>query len=129
MQAIANEATATASVNDVRLVGRLSRPATERQLPDGALLVAFTVVVDRPSTPHTGPTPAVRPQTVDSLDCVAWTAATRRIALGLATGDIIEVTGSLRRRFWRTGAMSASRFEVEAVTVRHLQSIRTDPED
>ena len=31
---------------------------------------------------------------------------------GWRTGDVVEVEGALQRRFWRTGAGTASRYEV-----------------
>lgn len=102
--------------NDVRIVGRLTRPPQERELPSGDPLVTFVVVVDRPP----GGRSARSRQSIDSLDCVAWTAATRRKALALRSGDVVEVTGAVRRRFWSAGPVKASRYEVEAASVRRV---------
>ncbi len=69
--------------------------------------MTWRLVVDRP--PSRRPVPeGVRVPVVDTFDCVAWTAATRRAAQALSVGDVVEVTGALRRRFWRTGAGAAS---------------------
>lgn len=105
------------SCNEVRIVGRLSRAAEQRELPSGDVLVAFVVVVDRPPAARSS---TIRPQTHDSLDCVAWTAQTRRRALALEPGDVVEVLGAVRRRFWTAGVAKASRYEVEAASVKRL---------
>jgi single-strand DNA-binding protein len=89
-----------------------------RELPSGDVLVTWRVVVGRP--PGRRPPEGVRPTTVDTLDCVAWTASARRAAAALAVDDVVEVSGALRRRFWRAGAGAASRCEVEVTTVRRV---------
>lgn len=92
-------------VNEVRLHGRW-QGAVERELPSGDLLVTARVVVDRPEGG------------VDALDCAVWPAGLRRRVLGWPEGTRVEVAGSLRRRFFRTPAGAASRYEV------HVQQIR-----
>lgn len=110
--------------NSVVLVGRVSAPAQERALPSGDLIVTWRLIVERPPPAKTAP-PGVRVQSVDTLDCVAWTAGTRRTARGLAAGDLVTVDGALRRRFWRVGAAgAASRCEVEVLTLRRLERAR-----
>jgi single-strand DNA-binding protein len=99
--------------SEVRLRGRLSG-ATAITLPSGDEAVTFRVIVDRPARQR-GPAGRVR---VDALECIAWTAATRRRVLSCHDGDAVEVEGSLQRRFWRTGAGLASRTEVLAREVR-----------
>jgi single-strand DNA-binding protein len=107
------------SCNEVLLVGRLSAGAQERELPSGDVLVAFRVVVDRP--PPRRPAPeGVRVPAVDSVACVAWTAALRRTATALEPGDVVEVRGAVRQRFWRAGPGVGSRTEVEVSGLRRL---------
>lgn len=108
----------TAPRNEVLLVGRVAAAPQERELPSGDLLVSWRVVVGRPPAPR--PPEGVRATTVDTLDCVAWTAAARRAASALAPDDVVEVSGALRRRFWRTGAGAASRCEVEVTSLRRV---------
>lgn len=91
--------------NEVRLVGRVSGQPEERVLPSGDCLVSFRVVVARDR-------PRGR-QTVDALECVAWSARSRRSVSRWADGDVVELSGSLRRRFYRAGATTVSRVEVE----------------
>ena len=104
--------------NEVLLVGRVPAAPEERELPSGDVLVTWRVVVGRP--PGRRPPEGVRATTVDTLDCVAWTASARRAAAALAPDDVVEMTGALRRRFWRAGASAASRCEVEVSSVRRV---------
>jgi single-strand DNA-binding protein len=115
---VRDDAEAGPARNEVVLVGRLSGEPQERELPSGDCLVSWRLVVDRP--PGRKPPEGVRPTTVDTLDCVAWSPGVRRSAKALQAGDVVEVQGSLRRRFWRAGAAAASRCEVEAASVRRL---------
>ena len=107
------------SHNEVRLVGRLRGTPEQRELPSGDVLVAFRIVVDRPA-PSRPLREGVRPVSVDTLPCVAWTAGVRRTASVWDDGDLVEVTGALRRRFWRVGAGAASQTEVEVASARRL---------
>ena len=101
--------------NEVVLAGRLPAPAEERALPSGDVLVTFRVVVGRPPGRPPGRGPVV-----DTIDCVVWSGPVRRSVLGWAAGDAVEVTGALRRRFWRAGGGAASRTEVEVLKARRL---------
>lgn len=103
----------------MRLVGRLRGAPEQRQLPSGDVLVAFRVVVDRPAPSRPLPE-GVRPVGIDTLPCVAWAAGVRRTASAWEDGDVVEVTGALRRRFWRVGAGAASQTEVEVTSARRL---------
>jgi len=107
----------TVSRNEACLAGRPAAQAEERMLPSGTVLVTFRVIVGRPPAPRTA---LPRAPTVDTIDCVAGTAPARRTVLGWLPGDVVEVTGSLRRRFWRAGAGAASRTEVEVTKARRL---------
>lgn len=113
--------------NEVELVGRLAAPAQERVLPSGDTLVSWRLIVDRP--PGQRPLPeGARATTVDTIDCVAWSAKPQRSAQRLEPGDVVAVSGALRRRFWRTGAGAASRCEVEVAVVRRLRRAERAPE-
>lgn len=94
-----------AAINEVRLVGRVSRAPEERVLPSGDVLWTFRVVV--PRVRSTGRS------SVDALDCAAWTKGAQRSVASWAADDVVEVTGAMRRRFFRTGTGAASRVEVE----------------
>ena len=97
-------------VNEVRLVGRVSAAPEERELPSGDTVVLLRVVVPRLGTDHGS-------ARFDTIDVACWTPRTRRSALRLAPDAVVEVGGALRRRFFRAGAATASRYEVEAARV------------
>ena len=102
-------------VNDVTLVGRMSQPAEQQVLPSGSELWKFRVIVGRP------PSPASR-VTVDALDCVVWTRRHARTVARWQTGDLVEVRGSLRRRFFApAGGGRVSRCEVEVAGARLIR--------
>ncbi len=104
-------------LNQVVLVGRLGAAAATRTLPSGDTLSQFRLIVPRP--PERARQSRVA---VDTLDCAAWTSRLRRQVSAWGAGDLVEVTGALRRRFWRSPAGGpASRYEVEVSTVRRLR--------
>lgn len=107
----------TAAVNVVRLVGRVSQPE-ERALPSGDTVWTFRVVVDRPPGGRSR-------QRVDAIDCAVWSGRLRRSVQGWTAGDLVVVTGSLRRRFFRAGGAAASRVEVEATAGRVIRRAAT----
>jgi single-strand DNA-binding protein len=105
--------------NEVRLVGRVAGDPMEVELPSGDRLTSFKVVVDRAPSRRPVP-PGVRQPTVDTLDCVIWMNGLQRTAQTWGSGDVVEVTGALRRRFWRAGGAPTSKCEVEVVKAKRL---------
>jgi single-strand DNA-binding protein len=106
--------------NEVVLGGRVSGEPTVRVLPSGDELVSWRLVVGRGNR-------AVSPggrqlPTVDTIDCVAFKAGVRRTAARWAGGEVIEVRGELRRRFWRGAQGAASRCEVEVLEIRKISA-------
>jgi single-strand DNA-binding protein len=106
--------------NEVHLVGRLSAVPVSRVLPSGDLVVTFRVVVARERTNRA---PTARSATVDTIDCAAWTKAAQRSVRSWEPGDVVEVRGALRRRFWRSPHGPSSRSEVEVSSAR--RAVRT----
>lgn len=109
--------------NQVRLVGRLSVEPEAVMLPSGDEIVTTRLVVQRPSPPAGVPAP----RRVDTVTCTAWGPAQRRSLRVLDEGDTVEITGALRRRFWRSGAgPGQSTFEIE-VESANLKARRPPP--
>lgn len=119
-QAAGGGGDSAASRNEVVLVGRVSGEPVERELPSGDVVVSWRVVLDRPPARRSAPA-GVRAVTIDTVDCVSWAAGVRRTARGLSDGDVVELEGALRRRFWRAGAAANSRTEVEVESLRRLR--------
>jgi single-strand DNA-binding protein len=101
------------SNNEVRLIGRVAAAPLERELPSGDAVVTVRLIIDRE-----GPAPGRSAQRVDTIDCVAWTARVQRTVRRWQPGDQVEVSGALRRRFYRATDGPRSRFEVEIAVAR-----------
>ena len=87
------------SLNDVALRGWVTTIATERELPSGD------------TRPEGG---------VDTIDLESWSAKTRRSALSLKDGEWVEIQGSIRRRFWKSGQGLASRWQVVTAEIKRI---------
>ena len=104
--------------NEVLLVGRLSAAPEVRVLPSGDEITTWRLVVARDDAVDGRPSQ-------DTLDCTAWSARTRKAAASWEAGDVVEVEGALRRRFWKTPASLASRCEIEVSRGRRLAKAPT----
>jgi single-strand DNA-binding protein len=105
--------------NEVLLIGRLAGPPTSRTLPSGDELISWRLVVDRLHR-DVRASAGVRQPTVDTIDCVALRAGVRRLAGRWEAGDVLEIRGALRRRFWRGAQGTASRCEVEVIHAKKV---------
>jgi single-strand DNA-binding protein len=109
------------SVNEVRLVGRLSGEPVVRVLPSGDELTVWRLVVDRQVDKAAGRKPGARSPSVDTIDCVAHRPNIQRLAERWSAGDALEIQGALRRRFWRGAGGTASRCEVEVTAAKRAR--------
>jgi len=91
--------------NDVVLRGRLSAPPELRPLPSGDTLLVLKLVVRRENPRPRGPRS-------DVITCVSLVPAVLRYASAWTPDDVVEVEGSLQRRFWRTPTGTAVAYEV-----------------
>lgn len=107
----------TSMTNHVALFGRVSNEAETRTLPSGDTLASFRLIVDRSTAAKKR-----SKQTVDTFECVAWTARLRKVVDKLMPGDTIEVTGQLRRRFSRSNGVPASWVTIEVETCHKVES-------
>lgn len=100
-------------VNEVRLIGRLSAPVEERELPSGDTLWTWRLIVDRPAREAGAK--------VDTIDCVTHSAAIGQRSAAWQAGQALEVSGRLRRRFFRGANGPASRYEVDCLKAKGLR--------
>ncbi|GAA1111019.1 single-stranded DNA-binding protein [Nocardiopsis composta] len=100
--------------NEVVLEGRVTAEPSVRELPSGDRLVTWRVTVARPG----GERDAGR-QT-DSITCVSFRADIQDATRGWRIGDLVHVTGALRRRYRRSRGFAGGVVEVEASAVRVL---------
>lgn len=102
-----------AVLNRVLLRGRVSSGPLHRDLPSGSSIVSVRVAMTREKTAMAGSR-----ATSDWVDCVAWAARPKKAVARWNVGDTVEVEGALRRRFFRSGDIPASRVEVEVLKGR-----------
>jgi single-strand DNA-binding protein len=117
--------------NEIVVVGELTPPMEPRRRADGHEVLTFRVAVRSPATTTLSrdPTPTGSRDTTasgrrDILDCVVSSAAVRRRLETYRPGDVIELAGSLRHRFWNTAGRVQSRYEVEVGTLKRLARAR-----
>ncbi len=101
---------------EVALIGRLGTSVTSRELPSGDVVTVFTVVVDRDprQVREGGPR-------VDAIPCQTTKTVVARRVSGWEPGDWIHVSGTLRRRFWRSSSGLGSAMEVDARAVGRVR--------
>jgi single-strand DNA-binding protein len=95
--------------NQVVIVGRCSEPGEEKVLPSGDKVVEFRIIVGRDDRDG-----------YDTFDVALWSSVLRKRGVALKSDEWVEITGTLRRRFWKVGAVSASRWQVEARELRRI---------
>jgi single-strand DNA-binding protein len=100
--------------NDVVLRGRLAAPAVVRELPSGDTLLVFKLTVRRP---------VARPREPghDTITCVSSAPGLVRRATAWQPDDVLEVEGSLRRRYWRSPTGGAVVHEVACRRARRCR--------
>lgn len=116
----------------VSVIGRLGARHQTRELPSGLEITSFTVIVDRAPenkgrkgknekgavSGNSGGRGAV---TVDSIACVTSRTRVRDCVDRWEPGTVVEIEGSLRRRFWRSGAGLGSAMDVDVRTMRRAK--------
>ncbi|MGI6836135.1 single-stranded DNA-binding protein [Bacillus paralicheniformis] len=79
-------------INDVVLVGRLTRDPELRYTPNGDAVATFTLAVNRSFTNQQGEREA------DFINCVVWKRRAENVANYLKKGSLAGVVGSIRTR-------------------------------
>ncbi len=120
-RAQADDVADVALANDVRLVGRLTAAPVLVELPSGDALVTFRISVPRGAPPQGTRGRREPGQRVDSVPCAAWSPRLRRSILTWRTGDLVEVSGAVRCRFFQSAGAVRSRVEVEAAAARIMR--------
>ena len=109
LKAAAVELDSELALNNVLLRGRISTLAIEKELPSGDKVCEFRIVIARTNE-----------EGFDAIDISAWSSKLRRTALALKSDQWVEVTGSIKRRFWRGSTGLASRWQIDANEITRL---------
>lgn len=79
-------------INNVTLVGRLTRDPELRYTGNGTAVVSFTIAADRPFTNSQGEREA------DFINCVAWRRTAEVISNYTRKGSLVGATGRIQTR-------------------------------
>jgi len=79
-------------INNVVLVGRLTRDVELRYTANGTAVGSFTVALDRPFTNQNGE------KDTDFINCVAWRKTAETLANFTRKGSLVGVTGRIQTR-------------------------------
>ncbi|MFD8532707.1 single-stranded DNA-binding protein [Streptosporangium canum] len=99
--------------NEVVLVGRLPEAVRIRSLQSGSTLGSWRVIVRRQQRG--------RGTRVDTIPCVSFEPEVTVVVAEWLPDDMVEVVGSLRRRWWGSEGSKSSGYEVEVRSVRRLE--------
>lgn len=96
------------SLNQVTLLGRLTRDPELRQTPNGASVASFSLALNRSYKDSAG---EWQEQT-DFIDCVAWGPLAERLERMVKRGQRLLVNGRLSQRSWEQDGQKRSKVEV-----------------
>lgn len=96
------------SLNQVTLLGRLTRDPELRQTPNGASVASFSMALNRSYKDSAG---EWQEQT-DFIDCVAWGPLAERLEKMVKRGQRLLVNGRLSQRSWEQDGQKRSKVEV-----------------
>ncbi|MBR4232031.1 MAG: single-stranded DNA-binding protein [Oscillospiraceae bacterium] len=82
-------------MNQIVLMGRLTRDPELRRTQSGTAVASFTLAVDRPFSSRDG-----GERQTDFIDCVAWRNTAEFVSKYFVKGQMAAVTGRLQIRDW-----------------------------
>jgi len=106
------------SVNQVILLGNLTRDPELRQTPSGQSVVSFSLALNRAYKAQNGEWQ----EATDYIDCVAWGPLAERVNQYLTKGRRALVQGRLQSRSWEQDGQKRSKVEVLANDVTFVDS-------
>jgi single-strand DNA-binding protein len=106
------------SVNQVILLGNLTRDPELRQTPSGQQVVTFSLALNRAYKDQSGEWV----EATDFIDVTAWGPLAERVAQYLSKGRRALVQGRLQSRSWEQDGQKRSKVEVLANDVTFVDS-------
>lgn len=108
------------SLNQVTLMGNLTRDPELRQTPTGQNVTSFSLALNRSYKDASG----AWQEATDYIDCVAWGPLAERVSQYLSKGRRCLVQGRMQSRSWEQDGQKRSKVEVLASDVTFLDSPR-----
>lgn len=106
------------SLNQVTLMGNLTRDPELRQTPNGQNVTSFSLALNRSYKDQSGEWQ----EATDYIDIVCWGPLAERVAQYLSKGRRCLVQGRLQSRSWEQDGQKRSKVEVLANDVTFLDS-------
>lgn len=101
-------------MNNVSLIGRLTKDVEERRTQNGTPVVSFTLAVDRRK----------KEDGADFINCIAWGEAAETIAKYVNKGDLFGVTGHIQTRSYEKNGRMVYVTEVVTTSFQFLERKR-----
>ena len=98
-------------MNNVCLIGRVTKDVQERRTQNGTPVVSFTLAVDRRK----------KEDGADFIPCIAWDKAAETIARYVHKGDLFAVTGYIQTRSYEKDGRRNYATEVVTTGFKFLQ--------
>ncbi len=106
------------SLNQITLMGNLTRDPELRQTPNGQNVTSFSLALNRSYKDQSGEWQ----EATDYVDVVAWGPLAERVSQYLTRGSRCLVQGRLQSRNWEQEGQKRSKVEVLANDVTFLDS-------
>ena len=106
------------SLNQVTLMGNLTRDPELRQTPNGQNVTSFSLALNRSYKDASG----AWQEATDYIDCVSWGPLAERVSQYLSKGRRCLVQGRMQSRSWEQDGQKRSKVEVLASDVTFLDS-------
>lgn len=112
------------SLNQVTLMGNLTRDPELRQTPTGQNVTSFSLALNRSYKDQGGQWQ----EATDYIDIVAWGPLAERVSQYLSKGRRCLVQGRIQSRSWEQDGQKRNKVEVLANDVTFLDSNRSESE-
>ena len=110
-------------LNNVVLVGRLTKDLEVKELKDGVVVVNFTIAVQRSYKNESGEYEA------DFINCVAWNDVAKNIGEFCHKGDLLGVKGELITSSYEKDDVKHYKTEVRANRISFLSQKKVEVKD
>ena len=110
------------SLNQVTLMGNLTRDPELKSTPSGQSVCSFTLALNSSYKNNAGEWV----ETASYVDCVAWGPLAERVSQWLFKGNPVLLSGKLQSRSWEQDGQKRSKLEVVANDVVFMKSQSSD---